>query len=64
MSSQKVTSRKPGLAPAAKGGVPVIVRLKPPLLTLLDDWIAAQPEPELPSRPQAIRRLLEKGLKG
>jgi hypothetical protein len=64
MSSQKVTSRKRVPALAGKDGVSVIVRFKPSLITLLDDWIAAPHEPEPPSRPEAIRRLLEEALKG
>jgi hypothetical protein len=41
-------------------GEPVLLRLHPPLLTDLDDWIGAQDDH--PSRPEAIRRLLELGL--
>jgi hypothetical protein len=37
------------------------VRLQPSDLGRLDEWIAAQPEPK-PSRPEAVRRLVEKGL--
>jgi hypothetical protein len=39
------------------------VRVQPPQLTALDEWIAAQPEPK-PSRPEAIRRLLDARLAG
>jgi hypothetical protein len=42
-------------------GVPALVRLHPPLLDNLDAWIAAHPEPR-PSRPEAIRRLLDEAL--
>jgi hypothetical protein len=38
-------------------GEAVMVRLHPPLLTDLDKWISNQKNP--PSRPEAIRRLLE-----
>jgi hypothetical protein len=37
-----------------------MVRLHPPLLTNVDDW--AKHQPDKPSRPEAIRRLLKLGL--
>jgi len=37
------------------------VRLQPLSLAELDAWIIAQPDPRL-SRPEAIRRLVEKAL--
>lgn len=40
-----------------------MVRLHPPELTALDDWIARQPEPR-PSRPDAIRLALKDWLIG
>lgn len=40
---------------------PVLVRLPPKALSSLDTWIARQPEPR-PSRPEAIRRLIEEAL--
>ena len=40
---------------------PITVRMPPADLSRLDDWILAQPEPR-PSRPEAIRRLIEKAL--
>lgn len=40
----------------------VSTRLQPELLKRLDDWRRAQPD--LPSRPEALRRLAEKGLLG
>lgn len=43
-----------------QSGAPVMVRLQPDQLAALDAWIAAQPEPV--TRPEAIRRLVEKGL--
>lgn len=42
---------------------PVNVRLPPAELASLDAWIAAQPDPK-PSRPEAVRRLMEIGLAG
>ena len=38
------------------------VRLQPPQMAELDAWITAQPDPK-PSRPEAIRRLVEDALK-
>jgi hypothetical protein len=43
-------------------GTPVMVRVQPQQLSSLDAWIAHQPD--RPSRPEAIRRLVDKGLKG
>jgi hypothetical protein len=37
-----------------------MVRLQPDHLAALDTWIAEQPEPK-PSRPEAVRRLMELG---
>ena len=42
-------------------GQMVGTRLQPELLKRLDDWRRAQPD--LPSRPEALRRLAEKGLR-
>jgi hypothetical protein len=42
--------------------MPVMVRIPPDELALLDAWIKAKPVPK-PSRPEAIRRLVELGLK-
>ena len=38
----------------------VSTRIQPELLKRLDDWRREQPD--LPSRPEALRRLAEKGL--
>jgi hypothetical protein len=52
---------KRGRPPTGIG--PVIgVRLYPEMQAELAAWIERQPEPK-PSRPEAIRRLIEKGLK-
>jgi hypothetical protein len=55
--SEAANSRKkrPG-----QTGEMVSTRLQPELLTRLDDWRREQPD--LPSRPEALRRLAEKGL--
>lgn len=42
---------------------PVTVRIPPDQLATLDAWIAERPDPK-PSRPEAIRRLLELTLVG
>ncbi len=55
-----ITKKRRGPAPTGKGTL-VGVRLQPPDLEALDKWIAGQPEPR-PSRPQAVRRLMERGL--
>ena len=55
-----ISGKKRG--PRASGkGEPVVVRMHPPQLRSLDDWIAKQRQP-FPSRPEAIRRLVEIGL--
>jgi len=43
-------------------GEAIMLRLHPPLLTNLDGWIESQRDK--PSRPEAIRRLLEQNLPG
>lgn len=58
MSAQeKMLAKKRG-RPAIGKGQQVVVRLHPNLLSPLDDWIAAQPDPK-PTRPEAIRIALE-----
>jgi hypothetical protein len=57
MLSQK---KKRGPAPTGKGML-IGVRFQPSDLARLDGWIAEQSDPA-PSRPEAIRRLLEKAL--
>ena len=53
----------------SKGGrprvdaTPIMVRVAPPLLSPLDAWIAAQPDPK-PPRPEAIRHALTDWLTG
>jgi hypothetical protein len=41
--------------------LPVLVRLTPDQVKALDDW--RRQEEDLPGRPEAIRRLMELGLK-
>jgi hypothetical protein len=62
MKRQTVISKKKRRGPAPTGkGTPLFVRLQPPALALLDAWIAGQDDK--PSRPEAIRRLIEQALK-
>jgi hypothetical protein len=46
---------------AASTGDPVLVRVQPDMAKQLDDWRRKQED--LPGRPEAIRRLVEIGLK-
>jgi len=56
-----ISRKKRGPRPTGKGE-PVVVRIQPALMASLDGWIAKQ-APPFPSRPEAIRRLVELGLK-
>jgi hypothetical protein len=56
-----ITKKKRGPAPTGKGEL-IGVRIQPNQLAGLDAWIAGQAPP--PSRPEAIRRLVELGLAG
>jgi hypothetical protein len=60
-ASTVIPRKKRGPTPTGKG-TPVMVRLLPTPLNSLDAWIAAQPEPK-PTRPEAIRRLVEQALR-
>jgi hypothetical protein len=57
----KTPKKKPGPAPTGIG-TPVLVRLHPQALAALDEW-AAQQDDE-PSRPEAIRRMIDQVLSG
>jgi hypothetical protein len=62
MAGQTVLSqkrKKRGPAPTGKGEL-IGVRLQPAALSAVDAWIAGQDDH--PSRPEAIRRLVERGL--
>jgi hypothetical protein len=52
--------KKPGPSQATGPGEPVLVRLHEPLLGAIDDWCESQLS--RPTRPEAIRRLVERGL--
>lgn len=56
ISKKETRGRKKTTGP----GEPVMLRLHPPLLTDLDVWIVGQDDS--PSRPEAIRRLIEQAL--
>jgi hypothetical protein len=60
MKSDFVQSKKRG-RPATGINPSIGVRLPLPSLDALDDWRKRQPD--LPSRPEAIRRLIEAGLR-
>jgi hypothetical protein len=57
MTRQSVISQKRRGPPPTGKGVPVLVRMQPPLLANLDVWISQQDVSF--TRPQAIRRLIE-----
>ena len=58
---EKRLAKKRRGRPATGRGFTVGVRFQPDKLAALDAWIARQPEPQ-PSRPEAIRQLIENGL--
>jgi hypothetical protein len=61
MAKQTVLAKKKrGPAPTGKG-TQVVVRLQPDPLAALDAWVAKQKDG--PTRAEAIRRLVELGLK-
>src|SRR5579872_4472038 len=61
MKKKTVIPQKRRGPPATGKGEPVVVRMHRPQLQALDAWIAEQPQP-FPSRPEAVRRLVEFGL--
>ena len=50
-----VKKRRYGPLPTGKG-TQVVVRLQPPMLAMVDEWVKAQPNPV--SRAEAIRQML------
>ena len=63
MASQTVITQKKKPGPAATGkGVLVGVRLQPPALAALDALIDTRPDPK-PTRPEAIRQVLDVSFK-
>lgn len=62
MSKQdKMLAKKPRGRPATGRGETIGVRIQPADLALIDEWRRTQDD--LPTRPEAIRRLIELGLK-
>ena len=59
--TQQIMIPKKRGRPATGTGEPVMVRLQPKQLAKLDAWIRRQAD--APTRPEAIRRLLERALK-
>jgi hypothetical protein len=61
MGQQSVLAKKRRGPPPTGKGVQVVVRLQPYPLGALDNWVANQKDQ--PTRAEAIRRLVEIGLK-
>jgi hypothetical protein len=60
-SISDIRKSRPRGRPSIGGeGVPILVRLRPDLEQRLEGWIERQDD--APSRPEAIRRLVERGL--
>jgi hypothetical protein len=55
-----IPKKKRGPAPTGIGA-PIVVRMHPPLIAAIDIWISQQ-KPPYPSRPEAVRRVLEDAL--
>jgi hypothetical protein len=62
MKKATVVPKKKRGPPATGHGQPIVVRMHPPQLKALDSWIAQQPPP-FPSRPEAVRKLVDLALK-
>ena len=60
-SIRDTAKRKVGRPKTTGLGLGIMVRMHEPTVTQLDNWIAGQAAP-LPSRPEAIRRLVEQAL--
>ena len=58
----KIIKKKTGRPPGRTRPPTKPVQAPVETIAEIDAWIAAQPEPK-PSRPEAISRLVEKGLK-
>lgn len=62
-TSINASAKKRGRPKTTGTGQTIGVRMLSDQLAQVDAWISAQPEPQ-PSRPEAIRRLVEEALKG
>jgi hypothetical protein len=60
MARQSVIPQKKRGPPATGKGMPIMVRVQPSQLEGLDRWIAQQKN--APTRPEAIRRLIDQAL--
>jgi hypothetical protein len=61
MSTVSNIRKKKRIGRPPVGAIPVLVRIPPKEIEPIDDWISEQGE--YVSRPEAIRRLVELGLK-
>jgi hypothetical protein len=61
MGKQTVLAKKKRGPPPTGKGVQVVVRMQPAPLSALDAWVTKQEDQ--PTRAEAIRRLVELGLK-
>lgn len=61
MSMSTGDNVKPRMPRSKETGTLVGTRFQADLLGMVDAWIAKQPQP-FPTRPEAIRRLVEAGL--
>ncbi len=61
MAKQETVTPQKRRGPAPTGkGTPVVVRMQPGQLTKVDSWAAEQDDE--PSRPEAVRRLVDRAL--
>lgn len=60
MSVPAINDSKKRGRPATGQGTPVVVRMQPEQLAAVDNWAAS--EDDVPTRPEAVRRLVARGL--
>lgn len=63
MKSINDIGKKKGRGRPATDATPILVRMLPSQLAAVDEWIEKQ-KGEVVTRPEALRRLVELGLKG
>jgi hypothetical protein len=61
ISCNRSSNQYHGIKFMSEQSTPVMVRLSPEQIKALDDW--RRKEEDIPGRPEAIRRLVELGLK-